>query len=50
MKAVEIVKEVLETGMSIRGIVIEMGLMSEEDVERRFDHEFLAGARNSGKK
>jgi hypothetical protein len=36
--------------MSVPDIVIEKGLMSEVDVERRFDHEFFAGARKSGKK
>ncbi len=50
MNAAEVAKEALKRGISIRDLVLEKGMMTEEEIERVFDLEFLAGARKSDKK
>jgi len=42
-KAAEVAKEALARGMSIRALVLEKGIMTQEQVDAIFDWEFLSG-------
>jgi aspartate ammonia-lyase len=50
MESAEIAKEALKRDMSVRDLVIEMGLLSKKDLDRIFDWEFLIGRKKSDKK
>ena len=50
MQAAEIAKEALRRNMSVRDLVLEKGILTEEQVEQIFDIDFLVGKKKSDKK
>jgi len=50
MKSAEVAKEALRRNMSVRDLVIEKGIISEAEIERIFDIEYLIGRRKVDKK
>jgi aspartate ammonia-lyase len=49
MQAAEIAKEALRRNMSVRDLVLEKRILSQAEVERVFDWEFLIGRKKSDK-
>ncbi len=50
MKSAEIAKEALRRNMSVKDLVLEKGILTEEQVEQVFDLEYLIGRRKFDKK
>ncbi|MGQ9588030.1 MAG: aspartate ammonia-lyase [Thermoplasmata archaeon] len=50
MRSAEIAKEALRRNMSVKDLVIEKGILTQEQIEQIFDLEFLIGKKKSDRK